>query len=121
MLGTINTRTPIEMATFEFNWNSPSKVCRKSKIQIKPKPRVNNVVDTSSDAATNGTSANRPNVVKVLDDYIQTHGVPRNNSLDQARCLIANKVEKFCKQDNMNIITATSQSDWISGAFNTNN
>ena len=47
-----------------------------------------------------------PNVVKFLDDYIQIHGVPRNIRLDQARCLIGNKVKNFCKQNNINIITA---------------
>ena len=41
--------------------------------------------------------ANGPIVIKFLDEYIQIHGVPRNIKLDQARCLIAYKVKKFCK------------------------
>ena len=40
-------------------------------------------------------NANGPNVIKFLDEYIQIHGVPRNIRLDQARCLIGYKVEKF--------------------------
>ena len=50
--------------------------------------------------------ANGPNVIKILDDYIHIHGVPRNIRLDQARCLIGYKVKKYCKQHNINIITA---------------
>ena len=30
---------------------------------------------------------NKPNVVIILDDYIQLHGVPINSILDEARCL----------------------------------
>ena len=50
--------------------------------------------------------ANGPNVIKFLDEYIQIHGVPRNIRLDQAHCLIGYKVKNFCKQHNINIITA---------------
>ena len=50
--------------------------------------------------------ANGPNVLKLLDDYIHIHGVPRNTRLDQARCLNGNKVKTFCKQHNINILTA---------------
>ena len=50
--------------------------------------------------------ANGPNVLKFLDDYIHIHGVPRNIRLDQACCLIGNKVKTFCKQHNINILTA---------------
>ena len=50
--------------------------------------------------------ANGPNVIKFLDEYIQIHGVPRNIRLDQALCLIGYKVKNFCKQHNINIITA---------------
>ena len=50
--------------------------------------------------------ANEPNVLNFLDDYIHIHGVPRNIRLDQARCLIGNKVKTFCKQHNINILTA---------------
>ena len=37
--------------------NHLAKVCRKPKQQLKPKPRVNNVDDTISEAATVCTSA----------------------------------------------------------------
>ena len=50
--------------------------------------------------------ANGPNVIKFLDEYIHIHCVPRNIRLDQARCLIAYKIKNFCKQHNINIITA---------------
>ena len=50
--------------------------------------------------------ANGPNVIKFLDEYIHIHGVPRKIRLDQARCLIGYKVKNFCKQHNINIITA---------------
>ena len=50
--------------------------------------------------------ANEPNVFKFLDDYIHIHDVPRKIRLDQARCLISNKVKTFCKQHNINILTA---------------
>ena len=50
--------------------------------------------------------ANGLNVIKFLDDYIHIHGVPRNVRLDQARCLIGYKVKNYCKQHNINIITA---------------
>ena len=46
------------------------------------------------------------NVIEFLDDKIHIHGVPRNIRLDQARCLIGYKVKNFCKQHNINIITA---------------
>ena len=48
--------------------------------------------------------ANGPNVLKFLNDYIHIHGVPRNIRLDQAICLIGNKVRSFCKQHNINIL-----------------
>ena len=50
--------------------------------------------------------ANGPNVIKFLDEEVQLHGVPRNIRLDQAHCLIGYKVKNFCKQHNINIITA---------------
>ena len=37
--------------------NHFAKVCRMTKYQIEPKPRVNNVSDASSEAAKLGTSA----------------------------------------------------------------
>ena len=50
--------------------------------------------------------ANGPNVNKFLDEYLQIHGVPRNIRLDQACCLTRYEVKNFCKQHNINIITA---------------
>ena len=50
--------------------------------------------------------ANGPNVIKFLDEHIHIHGVPRNIGLAKARCLIGYKVKNFCKQPNINIITA---------------
>ena len=50
-------------------------------------------------------NANGPNVIKFLD-YIHIHGVPRNIRLDQASCSIGYKVKNYCKQHNINIITA---------------
>ena len=49
---------------------------------------------------------NEPNVVKLLDGYIQIHGVPRNFRLDKARCSIGNKIESLCKHIIINIVTA---------------
>ena len=49
------------------------------------------------------------NVIKLLDEYIQIHGVPRNIRLDQARCLIGYTVQNLCKQHNINIITAHAE------------
>ena len=39
-----------------------------------------------------------------MNTFIYT--VPRNNRLDQARCLIGYKVKYFCKQNHINVITA---------------
>ena len=50
--------------------------------------------------------ANGPNVINFFGEYIYIHGVQRNIRLDQARCLICYKVKNFCKQHNINIITA---------------
>ena len=50
--------------------------------------------------------ANGCNVIKFLDEFIRIHIVPRNIRLDKARCLIGYKVTNFCKQHNINIITA---------------
>ena len=43
--------------------------------------------------------ANRPNVVKMRDKYIQIHKVPRNFRLDETSYLIWNKVKYFCKHN----------------------
>ena len=52
--------------------------------------------------------ANGPNVNKFLDEYNQKHGVPRNIRLGEARCFIGYKLKNFCKQQNINIITASA-------------
>ena len=43
-------------------------------------------------------NANASNVIKFLDKYIHTHGVPRSVRIDQARCLIGNQVKNFSKK-----------------------
>ena len=45
------------------------------------------------------------NTFKFLDEYIQIHGAPSNIRSDQTTFLIGNKVKKFCKENNFNIIT----------------
>ena len=50
--------------------------------------------------------ANGPKVIQFLDEYIQINCVPRNIRLVQARCLFGYKVKNFCKQHNINIMTA---------------
>ena len=50
--------------------------------------------------------ANGPNVLKFLDMYIETHGIPRSIRLDQARCLVGNQVKTFCNKSNIDIIEA---------------
>ena len=37
--------------------------------------------------------ANGPNVLKFLDMYIETDGIPRSIRLDQAKCLVGNQVK----------------------------
>ena len=50
-------------------------------------------------------NANGPNVGNFLDDYICIHVLPRNISLDQARCLIGNKNNRICKMNMVILIT----------------
>ena len=50
--------------------------------------------------------ANRPNVLKFLDMYIETHGITRSIRLDQAKCLVRNQVKTFCIKNNIDIIEA---------------
>ena len=50
--------------------------------------------------------ANGPNVLKFLDMYIETHGIPRSIHLDQAKCLVGNQVKTFCNKNNIEIIEA---------------
>ena len=47
--------------------------------------------------------ANGPNVLKFLDMYIETHGIPRSIRLDQAKCLVGNQVKTFCNKNNIDI------------------
>ena len=51
-------------------------------------------------------NANAFNVIKFLDNYMHTHGVPRSLRIDQARCLIGNQVRNFCTKNNINLIPA---------------
>ena len=51
-------------------------------------------------------NANASNVIKFLDNYIYTHGVPRSLRIDQARCLIGNQGKNFCTKNNITLIPA---------------
>ena len=50
--------------------------------------------------------ANGPNVLKLLDMYIETHGIPRSIRLDQAKCLVGKQAKIFCNKNNIEIIEA---------------
>ena len=52
-----------------------AKVCRKPKHPYKPKPRVNNVDDSTSEAATVGTSATAAEQVNHIDRLLQKQGI----------------------------------------------
>ena len=54
--------------------NHFAKVCRKPKHPYKPKPRVNNVDDSVSEAATVGTSATAAEQVNNIDRLLQKQG-----------------------------------------------
>ena len=51
--------------------NHFAKVCRKCKEPIKPKPRVNYVDDSISEAATVGTSATAADQVNNINEFLQ--------------------------------------------------
>ena len=55
--------------------NHFAKVCRKPKQQLKPKPRVNNVDDTISEAATVCTSASVGEQVNHIDRLLHKHSI----------------------------------------------
>ena len=46
------------------------------------------------------------NVIKILNNYIYNHGVPRTVRLDQARCFTGKKFETFCTENNITSIYA---------------
>ena len=48
-------------------------------------------------------NANASNVIKFLDKYIHTKGVPRSLRIDQARCLIGDQVRNFCTINNFTL------------------
>ena len=50
--------------------------------------------------------ANRPNILKFLDMYIENHGIPRSIRLDQAKYLVGNQAKTICNKNNINIIEA---------------
>ena len=52
-----------------------AKVCRKTKQQIGPKPRVNNVDDAISEAATVGTSATAGEQVNQIEKMFKKHSI----------------------------------------------
>ena len=51
-------------------------------------------------------NANASNVIKFLDNYLHTQGVPRSLRIDQARCLIGYQVKNFCTKNNITYIPA---------------
>ena len=55
--------------------NHLAKVCRKPKHPYKPKPRVNNVDDSISEAAMVGTSATVTEQVNHIDRLLQKQGI----------------------------------------------
>ena len=55
--------------------NHFAKVCRKPKHPYKPKPRVNNVDDSVSEAATVGTSATAAEQVNNIDKLLQKQDI----------------------------------------------
>ena len=55
--------------------NHFAKVCRKTKIPMKPKPRVSKVIDTSSEAATIVTSATVGEQISQLETLMQRHSI----------------------------------------------
>ena len=55
--------------------NHFAKVCRKTKLQLKPKPRVNNVDDTTFEAATISTSPTVGEQVDQTKTIIQRHSI----------------------------------------------
>ena len=55
--------------------NHFAKVCRKPKHPYKPKPRVNNVDDSVSEATTVGTSATAAEQVNNIDRLLQKQGI----------------------------------------------
>ena len=59
--------------------NHSAKVCRKPKQQLKPKPRVNNVDDTISEAAKVGTSASLVEQFNHIDRLLQKHSIFNSN------------------------------------------
>ena len=63
-------------------------------------------IDRFSKYPTIFEKANGPNVIQFLNEYIHIHGVPGNIRIDRARCLIGYRVNNFCKQHKINIITA---------------
>ena len=50
--------------------------------------------------------ANGPNVLKFLEMYIESHGIPRSIRLNQAKCLVGNQEKNFCTKNNIQIIEA---------------
>ena len=51
------------------------KVCRKPKLPYKPKPRVNNIDDSVSEAATVGTSTTAVEQVNNIDRLLKQQGI----------------------------------------------
>ena len=56
-----------------------AKVCRKAKLRYKPKPRINNVDDSVSEAATVGTSTTAVEQVNNRDRLLKQHIIYDDN------------------------------------------
>ena len=55
--------------------NHFAKICRKTKVQMKPKQRVNNVNDTSSKAAIIATSTTAGEKVNQIETTLQRYSI----------------------------------------------
>ena len=53
-------------------------------------------------------NASGSSVIKILNNYIYQHGVPRTIRLDQARCFTGKKFETFYTENNITPIYATA-------------
>ena len=50
--------------------------------------------------------ANAQNILKFLQDYVLLRGIPREITLDQAKCLIRQQIKAFCSHINIQLIEA---------------
>ena len=50
--------------------------------------------------------ANADNILKLFQEYVLLHGIPRAIRLDQARCQTGQQIKAFCNQNNIQLIEA---------------